>query len=218
MNSIRIAIDGGAATGKSTVSKLVANMLGIRYINTGQMYRLFALVAMEKGILDNEKEIFEVIKDFAITYKSNGMITTPDFHFDEVMLESKEVGQNASIVASMPLVREVATEKQILIGKEAGVLLEGRDIGTVIMTDADYKFFIKVRPEVAAERRLAQHINQGEEADFEEILNEIKERNHRDITREIAPLVPTHDSIIIDSSDNTAFEIAQQICEVINNG
>ncbi len=218
MNVKRIAIDGGAATGKSTVSKLVAQLLEIRYINTGQMYRLFALAAMQNNIIDNEQAIYELIKDFAITYDKEGNIVSPDIQFDLETLDSKEVGQNASRVAALRLVREVATEKQIAIGREPGVLMEGRDIGTVIMKDADFKFFIKVRPEVAAQRRYDQHVSLGENVDYDEILSEVKERNERDVTREIAPLVPTTESIIIDSSDNTALEIAHMICEVINNG
>ncbi len=218
MNSLRIAIDGGAATGKSTVSRLLAEKLGIRYINTGQMYRLFALVAITHEILDDEDAIYEEIKDFAITYDKDGFISTPDFHFDPDLLEASEVGANASVVAAMPKVREVATEKQIQIGQEAGVLLEGRDIGTVIMPDADFKIFIKVDPVVAAERRVKQHMSLGEKVEFEKILHDIIERNDRDASREIAPLVPTEESIIIDSSNNTAEELVEILFKEVTHG
>lgn len=218
MNNLRIAIDGGAATGKSTVSKLVANKLGIRYINTGQMYRLFALVGLNENLLDNEESLANRLKDMTITFDQDGFITSPDYEFELDILDSKEVGANASVVAAMPLVRSIATEKQILVGKENGVLLEGRDIGTVIMPDADYKIFITVDPKVAATRRVNQHEQLGESVDFDSILEDIKERNYRDTNREIAPLVPTDGSIIIDSSNNTAMEIADKIIEVINNG
>ncbi len=218
MNSLRIAIDGGAATGKSTVSRMLAKKLGIRYINTGQMYRLFALVALTHGIIDDEDAIYEEIKDFAITYDQDGFIATPDFHFNSELLEASEVGANASVVAAMPKVREVATEKQIQIGREAGVLLEGRDIGTVIMPDADFKIFIKVDPVVAAERRVKQHQSLGEEVEFEKILHEIIERNDRDASREIAPLVPTEESIIIDSSNNTPEELVEILFKEVTHG
>lgn len=215
MNSLRLALDGGAATGKSTVSKLVAEKLGIRYINTGQMYRLFALVAIKENIVDDEKAIYEKIKDFAITYNKEGEITTPDYTFEFNDINLKQVGAMASVVAAMPLVREVATEKQKLIAQESGVLIEGRDIGTVIMPDADFKFFIKVKPEVAAERRVAQHKSLGEEVKFEDILKDINERNERDANREIAPLKPTDESIIIDTSFDSAEVIANNIIKIM---
>lgn len=215
MNSLRLALDGGAATGKSTVSKLVAEKLGIRYINTGQMYRLFALVAIKENIIDDEKAIYEKIKDFAITYNKEGEITTPDYTFEFNDINLKQVGAMASVVAAMPLVREVATEKQKVIAQESGVLIEGRDIGTVIMPDADFKFFIKVKPEVAAERRVAQHKSLGEEVKFEDILKDINERNERDANREIAPLKPTDESIIIDTSFDSAEVIANNIIKIM---
>ncbi len=218
MNSLRIAIDGGAATGKSTVSKLVAQKLGIRYINTGQMYRLFALIAIKEDLLDNEKALFDRIENISITYNEKGMITTPDFEFQEEELETQETSKYASVVAAMPLVREVATDKQIMIGREPGVLMEGRDIGTVVMMDADYKIFIVVDPKVAAQRRVDQHKLLGEDVDYDEIYKDICERNERDANREVAPLKPTYTSIIIDSSNNTAEEIADQIVEEVTNG
>lgn len=218
MNSLRIAIDGGAATGKSTVAKLVAKKLGIRYINTGQIYRFFALVAMENNIINDEEAIFNLIQDYAITYTKDGLITSPNFHFDKIKLESKEVGANASVVAAMPKVREIATEKLIQISRESGVLLEGRDIGTVVMPDADFKFFVEVDPEVAAERRVKQHISNGEQVEFENVLKDIIERNERDKTREVAPLIPTDTSIIINTSHNTAEEIAQKIFDEVTHG
>ncbi len=218
MNSLRIAIDGGAATGKSTVSKLLAQKLGIRYINTGQMYRLFALVAITHEILDDEDAIYEEIKNFDITYDQDGLISTPNFEFNADLLEASEVGANASVVAAMPKVRQVATEKQIQIGKEPGVLLEGRDIGTVIMPDADFKIFVKVDPVVAAERRVNQHLSLGEDVDFDKILHDIIERNDRDANREIAPLVPTEESIIIDTSNNTPDELVEIILKEVTHG
>ncbi len=217
-NVLRIAIDGGAATGKSTVSKLVAKQLGIRYINTGQMYRLFALVAIRENVTDDENKVYEAIKDLNISYNDKGLITCDSIQFNEDDLETKLVGQNASVVAAMPLVRKVASEKQIAIGQEPGVLLEGRDIGTVIMKDADFKFFIKVDPMVAAQRRVLQHESLGEQVVLEEIYQDILERNDRDENRSVAPLRPTETSIIVDSSKNSAQEVADIIVEEVTNG
>lgn len=218
MNSLRIAIDGGAATGKSTVSKLVAKQLGIRYINTGQMYRLYALISIKENLFPSEEDIYNRIKDIDLTYDKDGFISTPEFDFEPDDLETKEVSSKASVVAAMPLVRKVASEKQIKIGKEPGVLLEGRDIGTVIMKDADFKIYIKVTPEVAAQRRVDQHAQHGEVVNYEDILKDILERNERDVTREVAPMMPTEKSIIIDSSDKTAQQIADIIVAEVTNG
>lgn len=213
---LRIAIDGGAATGKSTVSKLVANKLGIRYINTGQMYRLFALIALENNLLDNESELEKLLNNYIFSFDENGLITCEGLEIDYDRLNSKEVSIIASKVSLIPSIRKIATLKQIKIGKEEGVLMEGRDIGTIIMPDATHKFFITVRPEVAAQRRVKHHESMGESVVYEDILKDIIERNERDTNRGIAPLKPAIDSKVIDSSDKTVEEVAMRIVGEIN--
>ncbi|NQX83541.1 MAG: (d)CMP kinase [Mycoplasmataceae bacterium] len=218
INNLRIAIDGGAATGKSTISKMVAKKLNITYINTGQMYRLFALITLRNNILDNEKDIFDSIKNINLSFDRNGKIISNDICFMPKELETKEISLISSKIATMPLVRKIATEKQILLGKQTNVLLEGRDIGSVIMIDATHKFFITIKPEIAAKRRVKQYKSLGEEVLYDEILIDIIERNKRDTKRKISPLIPTQDSYIIDSSYKTAKEVSEIIVGVINNG
>ncbi len=213
---LRIAIDGGAATGKSTVAKLVSKKLDIRYINTGQMYRLFAFIAIKNNILNNEHELFKLIKDIKISYDKNGDIQTDfiDFSLDE--LESPEIGKAASMVSSLSRVREIATNLQKKIGCENGILLEGRDIGTIIMPNADFKFFLTVKPKAAAKRRFLQIKDNDSKMSEEEIYNLIVERNERDKERKIAPLIPAIDALEIDTSDNSAEEIADKIVRFIH--
>ncbi|BDU67472.1 MAG: cytidylate kinase [Candidatus Tyloplasma litorale] len=203
---LRIAVDGGAATGKSTISRLVAKKLGIKYINTGQMYRLFAFVSIKNNSLNDEKTLFNFLKKQNITFDEKGNIHSEKIKFNLKDLEQEAISKKSSIIASMPLIRSLATEIQIKIGKEKGVLLEGRDIGTVIMPDADFKFFIKVKPEIAAKRRFDQ-LKNIKDVSYESILEEIKKRNLRDENRKIAPLKPLKDSIIIDSSYQSIDEI-----------
>lgn len=214
-NLMRIAIDGGAATGKSTVSKLVADKLNIRYINTGQMYRLFAFVAKQNNVIGDEEATFELIKDLKLSYDNNGNIVCEDVDFTLEQLVTADMGPAASITSKLPKVREVATIKQQEIGREDKTLLEGRDIGTIIMPDAPYKFFLTVSPEAAADRRYNE-VKDEDGVSREEILKQIIERNERDTNREIAPLVPAEDSMIIDTSDLTPEEVANRIVEVIN--
>ena len=215
---LRIAIDGGAATGKSTVAKIVSQKLGITYINTGQMYRLIALIALKNGLQNNERELFEAIKDVDMSFDKEGNIQTSSIDLGKDILNSNEVSETLVYITAYPLIREFASQKQIIIGKQKGILLEGRDIGTVIMPDADFKFYLSVDPEIAAKRRVKHFKRMGEDISYEKTLQDILERNESDMTRKIAPLKAAEDSIHIDTSSNTAKEIAEEIVEAIKNG
>ena len=215
-NFLRISIDGGAATGKSTIAKSISSNLGIKYVNTGQMYRLFALISIRHNISSDEDAIYEFIKNIEIQYDKNGNITTEfiSFTFDE--LEVTEVSEIASKIAPMPKIRKICTTLQKRIAKQKGILMEGRDIGTVIMPSADFKFFLTVDPKIAAHRRFIQAQENKEKITEEEILDKIIERNYKDENREIAPLIMSENSVLIDTSKHTVNEIVAKIMEVIS--
>lgn len=215
-NALRIAIDGGAATGKSTVSKIVANELSIKYINTGQMYRLFALFAIRNNLTKNEEKLSEKLLSLNLDYNQNGQIISDSLDFTYEELSGQAVSSMASIISSLHLVRIIATKKQIEIGKQDGVLLEGRDIGTIIMKDATHKFFIIASPEEAARRRVRDYKNNGYNISYEETLKDIIERNKRDQEREIAPLIPSANSHIINTDNKSIKKVVREILEVIN--
>ncbi len=213
---LRISIDGGAATGKSTVSRLVSKKLGLKYINTGQMYRLFGLVAIRNNLTKKENELSKMLEDIKISYNDEGNIISNFTKFTLEQLNSPEVGDAASKVSSMPQVRKIATLKQKEIAEQKGILMEGRDIASIIMPNADFKFYLKVEPEIAAHRRFVQAKGTENEKSEDEILNLIKDRNKRDKNREIAPLVILSDSIVFDTSKETAEQISDKIVGVIN--
>lgn len=215
-NKLRIAIDGGAGTGKSTISKLVAEKLGITYINTGQIFRFFALIAFRNKITNNEKKIYEIIKNINFSFDSKGKIISKDIDFSSDELEKNEISLLASKIASMKSIRELSTNKQIELGKKDKILLEGRDIASTILPNADYKFFITIKPEIAAKRRFEQYKNSEEKLSYKKILKDIVKRNEKDSNRKISPLKLMPDATVIDSSDKTAEEIANIIIEVIN--
>lgn len=213
MCKYRIALDGGAGTGKSTVSNILSKKLGITYINTGLTYRLIAMIAMDNNLLGRWEELLSLIKSKKIDY--NGAEIIMNEEFDIKRLKSPDVGANASIMASQPIIWEFASNLWKKISKRTGVLLEGRDIGTQIMPLTKNKFFMIVSDEEAAKRRVKEHKLRGEEISYEEILSSIKTRNKRDSERNIAPLKVAEDAIIIDTSSKTPQEVVDFIVSKI---
>jgi CMP/dCMP kinase len=222
MSNKVIAIDGPAASGKSTVANLVAKRLGAYYINTGNMYRAAALAAIDSKLdLDNieEKALSEIIKNTSVTYTLSTnkelILMLDNRAADLVAIRSPEVSQNSSKIAASKVVREWLVNEQRTFTKFGLIIMEGRDIGTNVFPDAQYKFFLTASPEVRAMRRLKQDKDMLSKENVVAVAKEIAERDKRDSARKIAPLLQAKDAVLVDSSNMNINEVVDYIVERI---
>ncbi|MFO0665960.1 MAG: (d)CMP kinase [Polyangiaceae bacterium] len=213
-----IAIDGPAGAGKSTVARLVADALSYTLVDTGAMYRTAALVAGRLGVsLDDGPSVARTLTDLlasgklSFEQKREGVRVVFDSEDVSDAIRSPEIARGASQVSQHPAVRDVLVALQREVGKAGAVVLEGRDIGTVVFPDAPAKFFVTARDEVRAHRRHAELALKGDPATFESTLKEVRERDERDQRRSIAPLRQASDAVLIDTSDITAEEAALRV-------
>lgn len=203
-----VAIDGPAGAGKSTVTRRVAAELGYLLVDTGAIYRTVALAVLDKGVpFDDTGQVAELAerlaREKAIRFASDGQGGQRVLLGEEDVSESirrPDIGQGASKVSAIPAVREALLEMQRSAGRDGGVVLEGRDIGTVVFPDAEAKFFLTASVEERARRRLRELVERGEDVDFEGVQREVIERDRRDSTRAVAPLTQADDAILVDSS------------------
>lgn len=205
-----IAIDGPAGSGKSTVAKLLANDCHILYLDTGAMYRACALAALRAGIdVADEVQVCELMRDLALSvvYRDGVQHTLLGDEDVSALLRSPEVSMAASTISSHPSVRLKMVEKQREIAGKMSCVLDGRDIGTFVLPDADFKFYLTASPEVRAKRRYDEMIARGEQVDFEALKRDIAARDEQDSTRALAPLKKADDAILIDTSDMTVDEV-----------
>ncbi|MCL2888529.1 MAG: (d)CMP kinase [Elusimicrobia bacterium] len=218
-NGIVAAIDGPSGTGKSSVGKLAAQALGYSFLSTGEMYRALGYKALQSGIdMADAAAVTRAAQSLKLTFKRQPDAVLRMF-VDGVFLGDKlhdeAVGSAASKTSAVPGAREVLTNLMREIGRNGGVIMEGRDIGTVVFPDAEVKFYIDAAPEARAERRYKQLVERGESANYDEILEGIKERDHRDSTRAAAPLKAAPDAIIIDTSTLTLNEVVEKVLKII---
>lgn len=205
-----IAIDGPAGSGKSTVAKLLANDCHILYLDTGAMYRACALAALRAGIdVADEVQVCELMRDLALSvvYRDGVQHTLLGDEDVSALLRSPEVSMAASTISRHPSVRLKMVEKQREIAGKMSCVLDGRDIGTFVLPDADFKFYLTASPEVRAKRRYDEMIARGEQVDFEALKRDIAARDEQDSTRALAPLKKADDAILIDTSDMTVDEV-----------
>jgi len=209
-NKINIAIDGPAAAGKSTISKRVAEQLNYIYIDTGAMYRAVTLLYIEKG-----KDIINNLGSVEISFKredSNRVILNERDVTDEI--RSQTVTANVSEVSSFEEVRSYLVAMQQKIGLEKGVVMDGRDIGTTVLPDAELKIFMQASPRVRAERRLLEEEARGNDIDLDELTSQIIRRDELDMSREISPLLQAHDAVLLDTTDLSIEDVEAQILDL----
>ena len=210
-----IAIDGPAGAGKSTIAKELAKRLSFVYVDTGAMYRGLAIHFIKKGIkAEDIKGIVEACKDaeVSIVYENDVQQIYLNGENVTAMLRTEEVGNMASKTSAIPAVREKLLELQRTLAREKDVIMDGRDIGTNILPNADVKIYLTASVETRATRRYKELLEKGENCVYEEIAQDIKERDERDMNREIAPLKQAEDAILVDSSEMTIDEVVKTIC------
>lgn len=215
---INIALDGPAGSGKSTVSKLVANKLDILSLDTGAMYRAAALKCIRAGVDYSEKSQVEAAIeniDLRVEYRDGKQLTLLDGEDVSNDIRTAQVSMLASYVSAYPFVRSKMVELQREIAKRVSCILDGRDIGTNVLPDCPFKFFLTATPEIRAGRRFDEDRAKGSKQSYEEVLKQIVERDRQDSNRAVAPLKRADDAVVIDTSHMTAEEVAATICKAI---
>lgn len=220
-----VAVDGYSSTGKSTVAKLLAARLGLTYIDTGAMYRAVTLSALRLGLIKDgvidEVRLREVLKEIKIAFKydrnGNRYETWLNGEYAEDQIRGMEVSDQVSGIAALDFVREFLVARQREMGQEENVIMDGRDIGSVVFPHADVKFFMTASPEVRAQRRYQELQEKGAEVSYEEVEANIRKRDYIDSHREVSPLVQAADAIVIDNGDMTIEEEVELMIREIKN-
>ena len=212
-----IAIDGPAGAGKSTVAKKVAKELSFVYVDTGAMYRAMALYLLRKGVnREDPDEIGEACQnaEISIEYQNGEQIVLLDGENVNDYLRTEEVSGMASVSSAVPRVRAKLLDLQRKLARTMSVVMDGRDIGTTILPDADVKIYLTASSLTRARRRYLEYQERGEDCNLAEIQKTIEERDHRDMTREVSPLCQAKDAVLVDSSELTIDETVEKILSV----
>ena len=215
MKKITIAIDGFSSCGKSTMAKDLAREIGYIYIDSGAMYRAVTLYSLQKGFFTERGIDTEALKtampDIHISFRLNPETQRPMTFLNDTNVEdairSMEVSSHVSPIAALGFVREALVKQQQEMGKAKGIVMDGRDIGTVVFPDAELKIFVTATPEIRAQRRYDELKAKGQEASFDEILENVKQRDYIDQNREVSPLRKAEDALLL---DNTHLSIEEQ--------
>ena len=222
MKKITVAIDGYSSCGKSTIAKQLAQYAGYRYIDTGAMYRAVALYAIShqlSAISDQQSEIVALLPqiriDFAIQPDGTQHVTLNGEDVEK-QIRTLEVGNAASQIAVIPEVRRFLVAQQQQMGKDGGIVMDGRDIGTVVFPQAELKLFLTASPEVRAERRFKELEAKGEHPVMADVLADVNDRDYRDTHRDESPLKQAADAVVVDNSNMTREEQIQHIYRIFN--
>ena len=217
---LNIALDGPSGSGKSTAAKIVAQKLDILYLDTGAMYRACALEALSRNVdCFDEKAVSAFIDDIDLKIEhENGAQKTilggKDVSKD---IRRNEVSMKASDISSLPCVREKMVDMQRKVASEQPCILDGRDIGTVVLPNAEFKFFVTATPEVRADRRYKELVARGQTVNYEDILKEIKQRDYNDSHRAHSPLRQAEDAILLDTTNMSVDEVVDYILKAVQN-
>ena len=209
---IRIAVDGPSGAGKSTIAKAVAQKLSIDYIDTGAMYRAIGYKMLKKGVsVDDLAAIQELLNTTEIDFSKGNTILDGQIVND--LIRTPEISKQASKCSAVAIVRKKLVDLQQKKGQAKSVVMDGRDIGTVVFPDAEYKFFITASPEERAKRRFKELLAKGQKVDYDQVLADITARDYRDSTREVTPLRKAEDAIEVDTTHMTIDEVLEYICK-----
>ena len=224
MKKITIAIDGFSSCGKSTMAKDLAKKLGYVYVDTGAMYRAVTLYAMRNGLFNADgssktADLERQMNKINITFKLNKRAERPDTYLNNELVENDirtlEVSNHVSQIAAVPFIREAMVAQQQRMGKDKGVVMDGRDIGTTVFPEAELKVFVTASAEVRAQRRYDELKEKGMPADFNDILKNVQERDYIDSHREVSPLRKAPDAIELDNSHMTIAEQSAWLMEQV---
>ncbi len=214
--SYSISIDGPSGAGKSTISKQVANKLGIEYVNTGEMYRAVALYFLQNGVLNNEDAIDTALNSINLDFL-NGHIYLNGNDVSH-LIRDEEISSYSSKISRIQKVRDKLVALQKTIASNKSVVMEGRDIGTVVLPEAEYKFFLSATTDERAKRRYNQLLEQGKECDFDTIRMDIEKRDYDDTHRENSPLIVPKNAVEIDSTNYSIDETVDLILDIVRKG
>lgn len=215
---VNVAIDGPAGAGKSTVARGAAKELGYIYVDTGALYRTVALAAQRNGALGNEDAVQDLLGKITVELKFDENSEQKVYLNGEdvsSLIRTPEISMAASKVSQIPAVRAFLLELQRSIARSKNVIMDGRDIGTVVLPDADVKIFLFASPECRAQRRYKELIEKGENVAYEDVLKDVNDRDYQDSHREIAPLKPTEESVMADTTGKALPESIDMIVSVI---
>lgn len=224
MKRIIIAIDGFSSCGKSTMAKALARNIGYLYFDSGAMYRAVALFCMQNGLIEGEdintaalrERLNEIHISFEADPETKNSVTLLNGVNVEHEIRSLEVSQYVSKIAALDFVRSAMVDQQREMGKQKGIVMDGRDIGTTVFPDAEMKVFVTASAEVRAQRRYDELVARGDNPDFNDILENVLQRDHIDQTREVSPLRKADDALLLDNSDLTREEQMNWLVETFN--
>ncbi len=224
MSKLTIAIDGFSSTGKSTVAKQIAKHLGYVYVDSGAMYRAVTFYAMQNSLIDNNhfniEGLVSKLQDVKINFEFNATLGFAEVYLNGVNIEKNirtlEVSGFVSQVATVSEVRELLVRQQQALGQNTGVVMDGRDIGTVVFPDAELKIFMTASAETRAKRRYDELIERGDQVTYEDVLRNVQERDYTDSNRKDSPLIKADDAIEIDNSDLSLQEQFDKVLQLVN--